>query len=323
VAPALSTPGMKQKRRALRRFFFAAVVAISPAQAQQPLPAVKPVVDALLADEAELASALGATSLDRLQRLAWRNHEVAFALVKSDPPIVAGDPAAAALRAAHVTCANAHSAIGMLASGAVSVLMSNAGGANTRVENDVNRDGFNFFLKPYVARRAQCAELSGLPLPPGRLRGEADQLFSAFSPIRTPRITADDRRELETSIAELAMMERAITAAIASNDVEWIRSALLRVAAMRRFLLVRDDPDMPRRDFAIFKECRWAIGHAGQILREVHDGLTRPEARASQFESARRTLDQYRDTKADCAYALGLPRGAGLVQGLTEADFAK
>jgi hypothetical protein len=80
---------------------------------------------------------------------------------------------------------------------------------------------------------------------------------------------------------------------------------------------------MPRRDFTVIKECTWAASHIGQMLAEVHEGLTRPEIRASVLESARKTLDQYRDTKADCAQALGLPHEAGLVQGLAEADFGK
>jgi hypothetical protein len=323
VARSVLNVETTRKRRGLRRFLFVALIAITPALAQQPVPAVQPVVDMLVASEAELAAALRANDLERMQRLAWRSHEAAFALVKTDPPIVAGDPVREALRSAHIACANAHSTVGMLASVAVSVLLSNSGGSNTKVDNDSDREQFDFFLKPYGAQRARCAERSGLRLPPASIAGDAAGLFAAFSPVKTPRLTPEDRQSLATLFAGLATVEQAVPTAIASNDAERIKSALVSVSAMRRFLAVRNDPDMPRRDFAVTKECAWAAGHAGQLLAEIHEGLIRPDIRAAQLDEARKTLGQFQDTKADCARALGLPREAGFVRGLTEADFAK
>jgi hypothetical protein len=311
-----------EKRRVMRRFFLAAVVASCPAQAQQPILAVQPVVDMLLADEADMAAALRAGDVERLLRLAWRNRQAAFALVKSDPPIVQGDAVATALRNAHVACANAHSSVGMLAEGAAQIIVTNSGGDNTRVDNDSNRSSFDFFLKPFHVQWRRCAERSGLALPASPLAAEAAQLFPAFAHVSTRQLSPEDRANLQRQFMGLATWERGLPAAMAGGDPEPVRAALLSVMSVRRFLHARNDPDMARRDFFVVKECRWAVGHMGQLLSEVHEGLIRPDIREAQLGQARDTLGQYRDTKAECAQALGLPRDAGLVKGVTEADFS-
>jgi hypothetical protein len=312
---------MVEKRRIMRRFFVAALVASHPAQAQQPIAAVQPVVDMLAADEAELAAALRSSDAARLQRLAWRNRQAAFALVKTDPPISPGDPVATALRDAHVACANAHSSVGMLASGAAQIVVTNSGGDNTRVDNDSNRNSFDFFLKPFRVQWRRCADRSGLALPASPLAAEASQLFPAFVHVSTRSLSTEDRAELLGQFTGLAKLERGLPAAMSGGDPEPARAALVSVMAFRRFLHVRDDPDMARRDFFVIKECRWAVSHISQLLGEVHEALIRPDIRDSQLGQARDTLGQYRATKADCAQALGLPREAGQVQGVTDTDF--
>jgi hypothetical protein len=323
LAPTLKVQGTG-KRRQKRRFFVAALLlAASQAFAQQSITAVQPVIDMMLADEGELAAALQTGDAAQLQRLAWSNRQAAFALVKSDPPIIPDDPAAKALRAAHVACADTHSNIGMLAYSAVQVALTNKGGENTRVDNDTHRSSFAFFFQFLAKQRQSCADRTGIALPPSPLAKEPRSLFAKFAPVITKRLAAEDRIALAKHFAELVEIEQSLPRAVAGTDPKPIRAAALKVMESRSYLNVREDPDMPRRDFVIIKECKWAVSHISQILADVHEGMIRPEIRASQFAQARETLDQYRGTKASCAAAMNLPREAGLVRDLTEADFYK
>jgi hypothetical protein len=313
VAAFSNNREMSGKRRFMRRFFILAGLFPLPAAAQQPIPAVQPVVDMVLTNEAELAAALAAQDVQRLQQLNWSNRRAAFELVKRDPPISGGDPVATALRAAHVACANAHSSIGMLASSATQVLITNVGADNTKVDNESNRMSLDFFLKPFLEQRKRCADRSGLALGETRLKPTTAELLPAFVVSKTPRLTPEDRAELAKQFSSLSFGERAVVRAADGNDGEALKAALISTTAFRRLLHAKEDPDMPRRDFAVIKECRWAAGHALQLQGEVHEGMLRPDIRRAQVDQARGTLEQYRGTKASCASILGLPRDAGAV----------
>jgi hypothetical protein len=316
-------PDVLRKRRHLRRFFLAACLIAPPAFGQQPIPAVQPVVDMVLANEAELVAGLALSDVERLQRLAWTNSVAAGELVKRDPPISEGDPVARALRAAHVACANAHSTIGMLAFSATEVLITNIGGDNTNVNNEAHRQSLDFFLKPYFEQRRRCADRSGIVLGETPLKARTADLLPAFSVVKTPRLTPQDRAELTSHFSGLSNAEIAAAGAVANDDVETFRRALITVKAFVRFLHIKDDPDMPRRDYAVFKECRWAAGHGQELLNNLHEAATRPDIRAQNIDAARKKLEEYRDSKRDCATALGISRDASRVSPALEVALAK
>jgi hypothetical protein len=295
-----------KKRRLGRRFFVVMAVIAPAASAQQPFMAVQPVIDMLLRDEAELASAIAAKDFERLQRLHLANRQAEFELVKRDPPIVPSDPVAVALRAAHVACANAHSSVGMLASNAVQVLITNNGGDNTKVDNDSNRSSMDFFLAPFLKQRERCAERSGLALLATPLKEKASALFSPFTQVRTSRLSTDDRAELTRRVAGLRQAESVAASAWATSAIAPLTDTVVSLTSLSAWLKTRDDPDMPRRDYAVLKECRWAISHAQQLLNGLLEGLVRPDIRGAQLDQARGTLDQYQDTKASCSRILGL-----------------
>jgi hypothetical protein len=287
-----------------------------PAWAQQPIPAVRPVVDMVLADEVELAVALGSQDVERLLRLGWSNRKATFEIV--DPPISPNDPAAVALRAAHVACANAHSSLGMLADGLAQIVSTNAGGHNTQVDNDGSRFVLDNGYKRYFVQRERCAARSGLPLPVSPLKASLQDAVPAFVSVKTPRLEAALRGELTSGFSSLAEAERWAARALTDGEAEPLKRALLATAALLRFLHLRDDPDMPRRDYAVLKECRWAAGHVRMVFAAALEGMLRPAIRSSQIEQARQTIDDYRRSKADCARLLGLPREAAAIDAALE-----
>jgi hypothetical protein len=281
-----------------------------------------PVIDRLREDEAEFFSALKAADAERLEKLSWRNAKVAFQMVKSDPVASPGDPAATALRQAYVQCANAHSAVGMLAGIAARTLVDAQGGDNTAVLNDMARDSFVFFLKPFHQRRAQCAAKSNGALQESIISEDAKQVLPSQDLIAATPFTEADKEAWRTSLAGFQVSEAALASAIAKSDFSLVESTIAPVQTFSRMIARRDHSGLSHADYALVKECRWQIGHFRQLQGNVKDALARPEMAASFLEEAKKSLEDYGDSKSGCASVLKAPASSATVY-LTEQALTK
>ena len=288
----------------------------APAQSVKPpdYPAVTPVIETLLKDEAELADAARAGDAARLKILQWRNSAASFAFVKNDPPIKPDDGAATALREAYVTCAEAHGLVGMVSGIGFRAISSNVGGESTEFQNITAREGMNFFLKPFHEKRQKCAALTGDAMVGSTLPAEADGMLPAFRATHSAPLSSDDMRELTASLLSLDAVEHHVARAVADQSAEPLNDlAPLFAAAFSRVERLRDATG-PRHAQAALSECDWAMRFVFELTNSVHEGLVRPDIRQSAFANAREPLDDYRRTKAQCASALDAPKKDGLAR---------
>jgi hypothetical protein len=294
----------------------------SPAEPVFDTSRLAPVIDPLREDEAEFVSALKAADAERLEKLSWRNAKAAFQMVKSDPVASPGDPVATALRQAYVRCANAHSSVGMLAGIAASTLVNAQGGDNTAVLNEMARDSFVFFLKPFHQRRVQCAAQSNGALLASIISEDAGQILPAQELISAPPFSVADKEAWLASLAGFQVAEAALASAIARSDFSLLELTIAPVQAFSRMIARRDHSGLSRADYALVKECRWQVGHFRQLQGNVKDALARPEMAPSFLEEAKKSLADYRDSKSGCASVLKAPASSAAVY-LTEQALTK
>ncbi len=292
----------------------AIVLTGSSAVAQQvDLAQVEPLVALLQQDEAELLAAIAAGDAGRLALLAQRNLRMSFTIAKSDPPISPDDPAAVALREAYVTCANAHSNIAFLAGDAARAITTNKGGDNTAVMNDMARGGIAFFLPSFGEKWASCDALLGGRLGATAVPASVDTLLPAFEPLPLTAFTPTDVKMWRDRLAAFKTLETEITAALKAHDLDAIDEMVVPIQAFDTMIARRDHSGLGAADYAMVYECNWHVGHFRQLHDEIEQALSRPELAVESLQAAQDTLEQYRQSKALCARALGAPDSVGVV----------
>ncbi len=286
-----------------------AMVAATPytAHAAQPIPEVtQRLIDLIRTDEAEFVAAAKAGDSVRLERLKWRNRQAAFDIVKQDPP-ADGDAAAQAVRKAHVACANAHSSLGMLTNVAAQLVLDNAGGDNSEVDNESVRRSLAFFLKPFHDQRTACAALTKTDLGPTPVATSVDALLAPFKRLSPGHFTPEERTLLVGAFAAAETLEKTLADPATRKDRARLEALFEPLHAFSATLKRHDDSGAPRAAASIVRECKWMAGDLRSLLSQAMEHVVRPDL-APDNEAAK-ILRQYRQqTKPDCAQALGLPK---------------
>ncbi|MGL4325366.1 MAG: hypothetical protein ACRCTD_15125 [Beijerinckiaceae bacterium] len=277
-------------------------------------PAVAPVIETLLKDEAELAGAARAGDAARLKKLQWRNIATSFAFARNDPPIKPDDAEATALRKAYVTCAEAHGLVGMVSGIGFRAITSNVGGESTELENITARESMNFFLKPFHEKRQTCVALTGVAVTGSPLPAEADGMLPAFRATHSAPLSPHDMQALTASLLSMDAVEHGVARAVADQSAEPLNDLAPRFAVAFSLMARLRDATGSRRAQAALSECDWAMRFVFELTNGVHQGLVRPDIRQSAFANAREPLGDYRRTKAQCASALDAPKKDGLAR---------
>ncbi len=299
------------------RFLLAMVVTVlggsSVAAQQLDLARMEPLIVALQQDEAEFLAAIAAGDPARLKRLAEQSQRMSFAIAKADPPNNPDDPASVILYEAYVTCANAHSYLGVLSDELSRAFATNAGGDNTAVLNDMTRGGITFFLPPFHEKHAACAGFLDGRLAQTAVARDLDGLLPAFQTLPIAPFTRADIKMWTDTLAGFQGLEATMAVALKTGDLAALDAMIGPMQRFETMIARRDHSELSWSDYAIVDECRWQLGHFRQLHGEATEALSRPEIAAEMLQSAWQTLDQYRETKAGCARALGAPEQVGRV----------
>jgi hypothetical protein len=203
--------------------------------------------------------------------------------------------------------------LGVVSGTAATALVKNVGGDNLQPANQTVRDFMSSSLEHFHELRANCARLVENAVKQSDIATDVGQLLPAFQLLPASALTTADTNAWRAGLAGFQVAEKTLAAAIRAGDLGLAETTIAPLQAFERLIARRNHSGLGAAHAAIVRECLRQASRFRDLQVSIRDALVRPANATGFLRDAAETLEDYVQSKAGCAAALGMPATAATI----------